>query len=290
MERTINNNIQITKEQALDLYSSDAFISVNKKLLMVYGPEITLFISNLIDQYKYLKNNELITGDWFYFTADNQSETLGMSKFKIRNCKQQLIDDGILSIKFVGVPPKEFYKINVVSLINKASHQTYRNLNVKRKEIRTLNVKKLEGYNNTNKFTLSLNKNKEKNNKKTKTKKVDHLDKCFPLAERLHDIISNAYQIHMTKNSLSSWANEIRLLHESNKISFDRIENAIEWYSKHIKQEFIPVIQCGKSFRDKFVKLENAMERGNQSSRNKNNRVSFNSLEQEHKFRDDGFI
>lgn len=289
MERTIDNNqIQITKEQALDLYSSDVFLTVNKKLLMVYGPEITLFISNLIDQYKYLKSNELISGDWFYLTADSQMQTLGMSKFKIRNCKQQLINDEILSIKFVGVPPKEFYKINVLSLINKASHQTYRNLNVKRKESRTLNVKKVEGYNIDK--PISLTNTKLNYNKKTKTKKVDHLDECFSLAERLLEIISNAYQIHLTKNSLSSWANEIRLLHEANKISFDRIENAIEWYSKHIKQQYIPVIQCGKSFRDKFVKLENAMERGNQSSKSKDNRVSFKSLEQEHKFRDDGFV
>jgi hypothetical protein len=39
------------------------------------------------------------------------------------------------------------------------------------------------------------------------------------------------------------------------------VQKALDWYEIYKGGEYIPVIESGSSLRDKFVKLENAMER-----------------------------
>ena len=41
----------------------------------------------------------------------------------------------------------------------------------------------------------------------------------------------------------------------------DRVNVVLGWYRKNVGGEYVPVVQSGKSFREKFVKLEAAMER-----------------------------
>ena len=42
-----------------------------------------------------------------------------------------------------------------------------------------------------------------------------------------------------------------------------KVNDCLDWYSKNIGGEYIPVIQSAKSLREKFVKLEDAMCRVN---------------------------
>lgn len=85
----------------------------------------------------------------------------------------------------------------------------------------------------------------------------------IPVVKKLSSIIQEIKNVKHTPSQLRSWTNEIRQLVENNNISMDRIMTALDWYGKHIGEEYIPVIESGRSFREKFVRLEDAMKRGN---------------------------
>jgi len=65
----------------------------------------------------------------------------------------------------------------------------------------------------------------------------------------------------LRRTRLSSWANEFRILrkYETEKT----IQSHLDWYCLHIGKPYIPDIQCGKSFKEKFDKLKNAKKRSN---------------------------
>jgi hypothetical protein len=97
---------------ALELYSSDAYLTINKRLLQRYGPDVTIYLCNLIDKYRYfLKQNTLINNA-FFLTHEQQMEQTGLSITRLRNCKEILKSEQILSIKRIGTPSKEYYTIN----------------------------------------------------------------------------------------------------------------------------------------------------------------------------------
>jgi len=77
---------------------------------------------------------------------------------------------------------------------------------------------------------------------------------------KLYKIIKSHKNI--TYNT-TKWPDIFRRLRQVNKVSSPRIKEVIIWYSKHIGEEYVPVVESAKSFRDKFTRLEDAMIRYN---------------------------
>jgi hypothetical protein len=107
-------------------------------------------------------------------------------------------------------------------------------------------------------------------NKNTLSPKMEY----FPFAEKLSKIISTKKSIHHTPTQIQSWAKEIKKLINTNKIESHRVQAALDWYSENIGMPYVPVIESGSSFREKFLKLEDAMQRqestwGSNSPKNK---------------------
>lgn len=112
------------------------------------------------------------------------------------------------------------------------------------------------------------------------TKKVatnsDKNKKYFPIALELENIITSKKNIKVSKQKLNGWANSIRLLCENDGVPIDRITDALSWYEIHQDDEYVPVIESGSSLRQKFIKLENAIERSkNQRKRDRTNSIGF---------------
>jgi hypothetical protein len=80
-------------------------------------------------------------------------------------------------------------------------------------------------------------------------------------AEKLSEIIQTKKNIKHTSGQINSWAEEIRKLCEVNEVGEERLNRALEWYEKNIGGQYVPVIESGVSLRDKFTKLESAIER-----------------------------
>lgn len=85
--------------------------------------------------------------------------------------------------------------------------------------------------------------------------------KYLPFAEKLSEIIQTQKQYKHTLPQIKSWANEFRRLEEDHGVSFERIGDVLLWYAKNIGGAFVPVVESGSSFRQKFEKLEAAIER-----------------------------
>lgn len=85
--------------------------------------------------------------------------------------------------------------------------------------------------------------------------------KYFPFAEKLSEIIQTQKQIKHTLPQIKSWCNEFRRLEQDHGVSFERMGNVLLWYEKNIGGAFIPIVESGSAFKQKFEKLEAAIER-----------------------------
>ena len=104
---------------------------------------------------------------------------------------------------------------------------------------------------------------KEDQLKKLAPKTEKKIDQCIPFARTLTRIVQSQINIDINTHKRRAWANEFRkLVYDTEKVGKDRVVVVLEWYRKNVGGEFVPVVQSGKSFREKFVKLEAAMERG----------------------------
>ena len=82
-----------------------------------------------------------------------------------------------------------------------------------------------------------------------------------PLARKLAVIIQSKKNIVLTGHQIKAWVKPIQALIEINQVSFSRVETALDWYKKHSTDPYVPVIESGNSLKEKFIKLENAIER-----------------------------
>jgi hypothetical protein len=122
----------------------------------------------------------------------------------------------------------------------------------------------------------AYNENKYNDNKLKENKENIFL----PLAQQLSKIIQSRKNTTHTKTQLNAWVVEITAMIQKDKISLDRIKTALEWYSTFIGGEYVPVIESGRSLREKFFKLENAIERSKMyKTNNTNNQVGYKSTE-----------
>ena len=106
------------------------------------------------------------------------------------------------------------------------------------------------------------------------TKKEDKNTKFLPLASKLADIIRSNKNVKINQAKISSWANEIRKLSETDGVSLARIKDALEWYADNIGGVYVPIIDGGATLRNKFIRLEEAIKRAGGSPSSKNGTTS----------------
>jgi hypothetical protein len=249
----IKQEPEFNENFALEIFSSESYLTVNKSLLRHYGPDITIFLSNLIDKYKYFLSQEMTEEGWFYILHQQQMEDTGLTLFKLQTCKSTLIQDGVLETKRKGVPSKEWYHLNL-NILLKLTHPR-----ASSRKTPELAVGFSEG------IYIRNNKPKEENNNKPKNNTLSDPTagylKYLPLANQLYDIILIKKKIHLSPKIIEGWAKEFCQLIEKNQVSISRVQEALSWYEINIEEEFTPVIESGKSFREKFIKLEDAIKR-----------------------------
>ena len=190
------------------------------------------------------KKNKKIKGSFWAYT-----DTPG--KFNLEKHMQFLEDNGL-----------EITQSKLNELLNKEGAET------ENPETENPNSENPNSENPTLKILIDKNtKDKNKNiilfsdlNSKIEGKQ-DKNFRYVPLAEKLASIIKKNKRINVTSQRISSWANEIRKLVETDGVSIQRVETALDWYEENIGGQYIPVIESGSSLRNKFIKLEDAMRR-----------------------------
>jgi len=307
MSRTNNKegNIELKDSIAFELFSSDAFLTVNKRLLEKCGPEAAIYISNMVDKLRYFQKVKMYKSTWFFLIHADQCKNTGMSEKTLRRHKKYFMELNILESKMIGNPAKEWYKINLQKLVEHISEgdSPTQNDTTSPAEMGTSSPTQ---NNTTSPAVLgralyinikNINNNKE--NKEIYLSRPDFKDESeyvpikkdsklpiekqvlppvkiknlqyVPLAEKLSTIIKSKKNITHTKIQIDQWSNDIRRLAEDNKITIDRINTALDWYENNIGGSYVPVIESGSSLKEKFGKLEAAIERDNNPYQTKNN-------------------
>jgi hypothetical protein len=239
---------------SLETFASNSHLVINKRLLIHYGPEKAIFISNLIDKFLYFKHkNMLNNGSWFFLIHEQQINQTGLTDFKIRTCKKFFLEEKILFTKRFGNPSKEWYKIDPYHLQTLINFSPAKTEGQSPRKPKGSNIYYSNIYNKDNKYKENIIPSTEKIVNKNK--------EYIPLAKKLSEIIKLKKNITHTSQQINSWANDIRRLVKENCVSIDRIKKALDWYENNIGGKFIPVIESGASLREKFFRLEAAMER-----------------------------
>ncbi len=70
-------------------------------------------------------------------------------------------------------------------------------------------------------------------------------------AVELHKAISSHIKVNC-RSDLNQWAEQLRLLREYDKVPQNEIKRTIQWYGRHIDDEFAIEAYSGKAFREKF--------------------------------------
>lgn len=102
-----------SKTSVFRYYANEAYLTINKNLLQLYGPEVAVYLSNLIDKLLYFSSKNLLDGDGgFFLVHKQQMEQTGLKEPRIRKCKEFLRKEGILKTKRIGIPAKEWYYLS----------------------------------------------------------------------------------------------------------------------------------------------------------------------------------
>lgn len=262
----------------LDLFSSESYLTVNKKLLSAFGPNKAIYISNLVDKYRYFESTGALRKNAFFQIHEEQIESTGMGLRQLLSCKQFFIEIEVLHVKKIGTPAKEWYTLDIENLMQAVdsykngkvpagTHSGIRNAvdNFKQNVGTSQDVSYVSSQdvsyvtNNNNKIKRTLYNTLPPASKKSQ--KTDKEADYLPIAEKLKTAIQKKKNCTIPANQVKAWATEIRKLKEELDISIYRIQAAVDWYFLNIGGLYIPVIESGAALRKKFLSLESAIER-----------------------------
>lgn len=110
--------------------------------------------------------------------------------------------------------------------------------------------------------TVTTTGGHDKERKKRKKIKYIYEEKHFLMAVHLKETVLLRLNKHISETDVKNWANQIRLMESKDKLECKWIWEALRWYRDNWNlNKFIPVIESGKTFREKWGKLQNAMAR-----------------------------
>ncbi len=97
----------------LDTIFTQDYIRLPRPLICKFGIDAALLLSEVYSEYKYWLDQNKITADgWFFSTVENMSNNTGLSKHQQLNACKALVDYGIISIQYHGLPKKRYFKLN----------------------------------------------------------------------------------------------------------------------------------------------------------------------------------
>lgn len=179
----------------------------------------------------------------------------GVTPEELRGVKKRLKKLSFISVRVKGVPAKTHYKVDWEVLADSLGqfreiHETC--------------------FGKTPKplMSTSCSCNKPIHSVGTATqvptdsnKEADH-PRWKSAAKRLHEAVKRVKKIDYSSH-LPQWARSFRLLHEKDKVELGRIRVVLSWYCAALQDAdpFLPVAHSAHSFRDKFLRIEDAMKR-----------------------------
>lgn len=271
----VKNKIRATITQS-------AFWMVNKKTAYLFGHNSALFLSELIAKDALFEKKDDAYDGWFFYEKKKMEETLFLSYHKQSECIAELSKFGIIETKRMGTPSKTFYKINYIlynvflGLDFSSAPKFSRGQEFEKFKLLILkNLKSnyyyttYNNYNNKNIICGALEI----------APQSDTLEKYKMIAQKLKQIVTNKSKKKISNKIITNWADTIRKLCTIDGVSEERVQTALDWYQIHHADDYVPVIESGKTLREKFTRLEAAIERDKNNAVKRTRKTGYQSGE-----------
>ena len=104
------------KNKLDEMFQND-YLRLSRVLIRKFNLNTAVMLSEIYSEYKYWEDrNELQKGGWFYSTVENMANNTGLSKHQqLCTCKE-LVEYGVVKIKYHGMPKKRYFKLNMSAL------------------------------------------------------------------------------------------------------------------------------------------------------------------------------
>ena len=122
-------------------------------------------------------------------------------------------------------------------------------------------IEKRKKFSESRKANGSLGGRPKKPSGKPSGKPSENLPENENINRIINKLENILYNYHNRKFETKNWADSIDKMLRIDKVPFNDVIKNLNWYSEHIGEKYIPVIESGKSLREKYTKLENAVKR-----------------------------
>ena len=97
----------------LDLMFESDFIRLPRPFIRRFNLNTAVMLSEIYSEYRYWKDRDgLQNGGWFYSTIENMYYNTGLSKHQQLAACKELVEYGIIKMKYHGMPKKRYFKFN----------------------------------------------------------------------------------------------------------------------------------------------------------------------------------
>ena len=97
------------------MFESD-FIRVPRPFIRRFNLNTAVMLSEIYSEYTYWKErNDLQQGGWFFSTVENMYYNTGLSKHQQLAACKELVEYGIIKMKYHGMPKKRYFKFDPIA-------------------------------------------------------------------------------------------------------------------------------------------------------------------------------
>ena len=98
------------KNKLDNMFKSD-FIRVPRPFIRKFNLNTAVMLSEIYSEYTYWREREgLQQGGWFFSTVENMYYNTGLSKHQQLAACKELVEYGIIKMKYHGMPKKRYFK------------------------------------------------------------------------------------------------------------------------------------------------------------------------------------
>ena len=95
----------------LDLMFGNDFVRVPRPFIRRFNLNTAVMLSEIYSEYTYWRDRDgLQQGGWFFSTVENMYYNTGLSKHQQLAACKELVEYGIIKMKYHGMPKKRYFK------------------------------------------------------------------------------------------------------------------------------------------------------------------------------------
>ena len=116
-------------KSTLDKMFESDFVRLPRPFIRKFNLNTAVMLSEIYSEYTYWKDYDgLQPGGWFFSTVENMYCNTGLSKHQQLVACKELVEYGIIKIKYHGMPKKRYFKFDAAAF-NKLYNDFQLNLN-----------------------------------------------------------------------------------------------------------------------------------------------------------------